>query len=318
MKALTLRSGAMSSWWVQLAPNVGHWHEKPQGLGFVSIVCGYVCVCDCQEQSQAKNQHSWKAPSVCLGSFPQQLGPYRWQTSRVACQAQSCQKSLEHNGPLYQPTVKLFQREPDKHIYAHNSPERGRYFLCALVTWAAPSDIPALLCCGDWRARLMARGRGTKQVANGLFSVSVEHDREFHHQRCHYREFRFDLSRIPEGEAVTAAEFRIYKDYIRERFDNETFQISVYQVLQEHPGRWGPTGRPCWQHRLLWCCREVQPVLSEMPVPSELGLALGRAGDPSPCCCSSSCVLRRGRGALGGSPALLLWPLGALSSQAMC
>ncbi|XP_010281824.1 PREDICTED: bone morphogenetic protein 7-like, partial [Phaethon lepturus] len=64
-----------------------------------------------------------------------------------------------------------------------------------------------------------------------------EHDREFHHQRCHYREFRFDLSRIPEGEAVTAAEFRIYKDYIRERFDNETFQISVYQVLQEHPGR---------------------------------------------------------------------------------
>lgn len=84
---------------------------------------------------------------------------------------------------------------------------------------------------------MKARGRGTKQVANGLFSVPVEHDREFHHQRCHYREFRFDLSRIPEGEAVTAAEFRIYKDYIRERFDNETFQISVYQVLQEHPGR---------------------------------------------------------------------------------
>ncbi|KAL2297105.1 hypothetical protein Nmel_015163 [Mimus melanotis] len=99
------------------------------------------------------------------------------------------------------------------------------------------SDIPALFCCGNSRACLTARGRGTKQVANGLFSVPVEHDREFHHQRCHYREFRFDLSRIPEGEAVTAAEFRIYKDYIRERFDNETFQISVYQVLQEHPGR---------------------------------------------------------------------------------
>ncbi|XP_015278002.1 PREDICTED: bone morphogenetic protein 7 [Gekko japonicus] len=65
----------------------------------------------------------------------------------------------------------------------------------------------------------------------------VEHDREFYHQRSHHREFRFDLSRIPEGEAVTAAEFRIYKDYIREHFDNETFQISVYQVLQEHPGR---------------------------------------------------------------------------------
>ncbi|KAM3840072.1 bone morphogenetic protein 7 isoform 1-T1 [Vipera latastei] len=69
------------------------------------------------------------------------------------------------------------------------------------------------------------------------FVNMVEHDKEFYHQRSHRREFRFDLSRIPEGEAVTAAEFRIYKDYIRERFDNETFQISVYQVLQEHPGR---------------------------------------------------------------------------------
>lgn len=65
----------------------------------------------------------------------------------------------------------------------------------------------------------------------------VEHDKEFFHPRYHHREFRFDLSKIPEGEAVTAAEFRIYKDYIRERFDNETFRISVYQVLQEHLGR---------------------------------------------------------------------------------
>lgn len=65
----------------------------------------------------------------------------------------------------------------------------------------------------------------------------MEHDKEFFHPRYHHREFRFDLSKIPEGEAVTAAEFRIYKDYIRERFDNETFQITVYQVLQEHSGR---------------------------------------------------------------------------------
>uniref|UniRef100_A0A673UZQ6 Bone morphogenetic protein 7 n=1 Tax=Suricata suricatta TaxID=37032 RepID=A0A673UZQ6_SURSU len=65
----------------------------------------------------------------------------------------------------------------------------------------------------------------------------VEHDKEFFHPRYHHREFRFDLSKIPEGEAVTAAEFRIYKDYVRERFDNETFRISVFQVLQEHLGR---------------------------------------------------------------------------------
>nr|XP_046240565.1 bone morphogenetic protein 7-like [Scatophagus argus] len=51
----------------------------------------------------------------------------------------------------------------------------------------------------------------------------------------HRREFRFDLSRIPEGEAVTAAEFRIYKDLIQKSYDNETFIVSVYQVLQESP-----------------------------------------------------------------------------------
>uniref|UniRef100_A0A3Q3KD81 Bone morphogenetic protein 7 n=1 Tax=Monopterus albus TaxID=43700 RepID=A0A3Q3KD81_MONAL len=52
----------------------------------------------------------------------------------------------------------------------------------------------------------------------------VEHDKEFLPVRRHHREFRFDLSQIPEGEAVTAAEFRIYKDFIHERYDNETFQ----------------------------------------------------------------------------------------------
>lgn len=81
-----------------------------------------------------------------------------------------------------------------------------------------------------------------------FLAFPVEHDREFFHPRYHHREFRFDLSKIPEGEAVTAAEFRIYKDYIRERFDNETFRISVYQVLQEHLGRWVPwrwLGRCC-------------------------------------------------------------------------
>ncbi|XP_013988834.1 bone morphogenetic protein 7 [Salmo salar] len=51
----------------------------------------------------------------------------------------------------------------------------------------------------------------------------------------HNREFLFDLSHIPEGEAVSAAEFRIYKDYIGEHYENETFHVSVYQVLQKPP-----------------------------------------------------------------------------------
>ncbi|KAM3621466.1 uncharacterized protein V6R79_011604 [Siganus canaliculatus] len=64
------------------------------------------------------------------------------------------------------------------------------------------------------------------------FTNLVDQDQDLLHQQ-RGREFRFDLSRIPEGEAVTAAEFRIYKDYIQERYDNETFRVSVFQVLQE-------------------------------------------------------------------------------------
>ncbi|KAJ8360844.1 hypothetical protein SKAU_G00173690 [Synaphobranchus kaupii] len=65
----------------------------------------------------------------------------------------------------------------------------------------------------------------------------VEHCKEFLTARQHHREFRFDLSRIPEGEAVTAAEFRIYKDAVHERAENKTFRINIYQVLQEHADR---------------------------------------------------------------------------------
>ncbi|TKS71001.1 Bone morphogenetic protein 7 [Collichthys lucidus] len=62
----------------------------------------------------------------------------------------------------------------------------------------------------------------------------VDQDQDLLYQQ-HRREFRFDLSRIPEGEAVTAAEFRIYKEFIPKSYENETFTVSVYQVLQEPP-----------------------------------------------------------------------------------
>uniref|UniRef100_A0A672IUP2 Bone morphogenetic protein 7 n=1 Tax=Salarias fasciatus TaxID=181472 RepID=A0A672IUP2_SALFA len=64
------------------------------------------------------------------------------------------------------------------------------------------------------------------------FANLVEQDQDLlFHQ--HTREFRFDLSRIPEGEAITAAELRIYKDFIREQHENKTFRVSVYQVQQD-------------------------------------------------------------------------------------
>uniref|UniRef100_A0A6J0SRD3 Bone morphogenetic protein 5 isoform X2 n=1 Tax=Pogona vitticeps TaxID=103695 RepID=A0A6J0SRD3_9SAUR len=65
----------------------------------------------------------------------------------------------------------------------------------------------------------------------------VERDKDFSHQRRHYKEFRFDLTQIPYGEAVTAAEFRIYKDRSYSRFENETIKISIYQIIKEYPNR---------------------------------------------------------------------------------
>ncbi|XP_066528444.1 bone morphogenetic protein 7-like, partial [Hoplias malabaricus] len=65
-----------------------------------------------------------------------------------------------------------------------------------------------------------------------LLVVEPKEDPDVFHQF-----HRFDLSRIPEGETVTAAEFRVYKEYVHERHENETFHVSVYQVLQEQDGR---------------------------------------------------------------------------------
>lgn len=65
----------------------------------------------------------------------------------------------------------------------------------------------------------------------------VEYDREPSPQRRHHKEFKFNLSQIPEGEAVTAAEFRLYKECVSRAFRNDTFLLKVYQVVKEHPNR---------------------------------------------------------------------------------
>lgn len=69
------------------------------------------------------------------------------------------------------------------------------------------------------------------------FHPTVEYDRELSPQRRHHKEFKFNLSQIPEGEAVTAAEFRLYKECVSRAFRNDTFILKVYQVVKEHPDR---------------------------------------------------------------------------------
>ncbi|KAF3836066.1 hypothetical protein F7725_028624 [Dissostichus mawsoni] len=80
----------------------------------------------------------------------------------------------------------------------------------------------------------------------------VEYDRELSPQRRHHKEFKFNLSQIPEGEAITAAEFRLYKECVSRAFRNDTLLLKVYQVVKEHPDR-----RPVpAESRRLWAAEE--------------------------------------------------------------
>lgn len=54
-------------------PNVAHWHEKPQGLEFVSIVCGYVCVW-LSEAVPGQEPALLKSP-ICLSQLLPTAGP---------------------------------------------------------------------------------------------------------------------------------------------------------------------------------------------------------------------------------------------------
>ncbi|EDL30381.1 bone morphogenetic protein 8A isoform 2 preproprotein [Mus musculus] len=68
------------------------------------------------------------------------------------------------------------------------------------------------------------------------FVNMVERDRTLGYQEPHWKEFHFDLTQIPAGEAVTAAEFRIYKEPSTHPL-NTTLHISMFEVVQEHSNR---------------------------------------------------------------------------------
>ncbi|XP_072835920.2 bone morphogenetic protein 8A [Pogona vitticeps] len=93
------------------------------------------------------------------------------------------------------------------------------------------------------RAPARARpGASRGSAADGADTVMsfvnlVELDRDLSHQKPYWKEFRFDLTQIPKGELVTAAEFRIYKMQSFSRHVNETLHISIYEIVQEHHKR---------------------------------------------------------------------------------
>ncbi|XP_053431044.1 bone morphogenetic protein 8B-like [Nycticebus coucang] len=68
------------------------------------------------------------------------------------------------------------------------------------------------------------------------FVNMVERDHTLGHQEPHWKEFRFDLTQIPAGERVTAAEFRIYKAPSTRPL-NRTLRVSMFEVVQERSNR---------------------------------------------------------------------------------
>lgn len=71
----------------------------------------------------------------------------------------------------------------------------------------------------------------------------MERDRTLGHQEPHWKEFRFDLTQIPEGEMVTAAEFRIYK-MASTHLLNGTLHVSMFEVVREQSNRCPPHAPP--------------------------------------------------------------------------
>ncbi|XP_057239731.1 bone morphogenetic protein 8A-like [Malurus melanocephalus] len=69
------------------------------------------------------------------------------------------------------------------------------------------------------------------------FLPTVEQDRDIFSPKPYWKEFRFDLAQVPAGEAVTAAEFRIYKTRGIHGNGNGSLHISIYEVAAQHPNR---------------------------------------------------------------------------------
>ncbi|XP_030644546.1 bone morphogenetic protein 8A isoform X2 [Chanos chanos] len=65
----------------------------------------------------------------------------------------------------------------------------------------------------------------------------VEQEKDLLQPRPYWKEFRFDLTPLPQGETVTAAEFRIYKTVTVGQRANRTLHISVYEIQREKKHR---------------------------------------------------------------------------------
>ncbi|EPY78478.1 tRNA dimethylallyltransferase, mitochondrial isoform 1 [Camelus ferus] len=93
---------------------------------------------------------------------------------------------------------------------------------------------------GGADSSLRWRDQDSGSRRNRMFKGSprgrLEHDHALGHQEPPWKEFRFDLTQIPAGEAVTAAEFRIYKLPSAQPL-NRTLHVSMFEVVPEQSNR---------------------------------------------------------------------------------
>lgn len=81
--------------------------------------------------------------------------------------------------------------------------------------------------------------------------LPVERDRTLDYQEPHWKEFRFDLTQIPAGEVVTAAEFRIYKEPSTHPL-NTTLHVTMFEVVQERSNRYLPSAQGPTPFMVSW------------------------------------------------------------------
>ncbi|KAM7373563.1 hypothetical protein PAMP_008405 [Pampus punctatissimus] len=75
------------------------------------------------------------------------------------------------------------------------------------------------------------------QRSHLLHTFLLEQERDLLQPRPYWKEFRFDLTPLPQGETVTAAEFRIYKTLTMGQRANRTLHISVYEIQRDNRHR---------------------------------------------------------------------------------
>lgn len=117
----------------------------------------------------------------------------------------------------------------------------------------------------------------------------MERDPALGHQEPHWKEFHFDLTQIPAREAVTAAEFRIYKLPSTHPL-NQTLHISMFEVVLEQSNRCLPHTPPHLLKSLPECLAQPWGAFSRRQKGSFLGSPPSEKKDVWPKALSQPCL----------------------------